>query len=678
MKTIDELCTDTLRFLAVDQIEEAHSGHPGLPLGAAPMAYVLWDRFLRHNPENPKWFDRDRFILSAGHGSALLYALLHMTGYNLSLDELKRFRQLGSKTPGHPEHNLTPGVEATTGPLGQGFAMGVGMAIAEANLAARFNRPGYEVVNHYTYAIVSDGDLMEGVSSEAASLAGRLHLGKLVYLYDDNGITIEGDTSITFTEDVGGRFESYGWQVLKVDDGNDFSALVAAIGDAREEPEHPSLVIVKTHIGFGSPKQDSAAAHGSPLGPMAAKATKDAAGWPSGEAFHVPEEAGEHMRLAIRRGEGWENRWKMTVGTYRVDYPELAAAFLEATEGRLPEGWEEALPNFGVGDGPIATRNASGIVLNALAARIPSLVGGSADLTPSNKSSIKESPGFFPGSYEGRNLHFGIREFAMGAAVNGIALHGGLIPYCATFLVFSDYARPALRLAALMQCPSIFLFTHDSIHVGEDGPTHQPIEQLMSLRLIPGLCVWRPADANETAAAWGTALKLKRPAVLVLTRQKLPVLSPGAQQISGGTARGGYTIRDAGAKKPQVVIVATGSEVHLALEARSELSAKEISARVVSMPCRELFEEAPTSYKEEILPPGVPRLVIEAGRTLGWEGYAGDGGAILGIDRFGVSAPGNIVAEHLGLTVDRAVEIAVRLVSDHPVIPPVHSTVPEP
>ena len=660
MKTVDDLCIDAIRFLSVDQIEKAASGHPGLPLGAAPMAYVLWDRFLRHNPRNPDWFNRDRFILSAGHGSALLYSLLYLSGYELPIEELKRFRQLGSLTPGHPEHGLTPGVEATTGPLGQGFAMGVGMAIAEAHLAAVYNRPDHEVIDHRTFAIVSDGDLMEGISSEAASLAGRLELGKLVYLYDDNHISIEGGTALAFTENVAGRFEALGWQVLTVEEGNDAASLVAAIGEAIGETGRPSLIRVRTHIGFGSPKQDSADAHGAPLGADAVKATREAAGWDE-KPFHVPSEVADHMELAVQRGAEWENEWNLALGLYRVDFPDECAELERRIRGELPEDWDRDLPAFSGTTGEIATRGASGTVLNAIAEKVPELMGGSADLGPSNKSVIKGSPAFLPGTYQGRNFHFGVREMAMGAAVNGMALHGGIRPYCSTFLVFSDYARPALRLAALMECPSLFIFTHDSFYVGEDGPTHQPVEQIASLRAIPNLLVFRPADANETLASWETALTLGRPACLVLTRQKLPVTPPEISRLFTDTAKGGYVLREANELPPDIVLVATGSEVSLAIEARSELSAKDVHARVVSLPCRELFEEQPDAYREKVLSSGIPRLVIEAGTTFGWEGYAGDDGAVIGLDHFGASAPANALAAQFGFTVERVVRKALDL-----------------
>jgi len=659
MSDLDKLCVNTLRFLSVDQVEAAKSGHPGMPLGAAPMAYALFDRFLKHNPAKPKWFDRDRFILSAGHGSALLYSVLHMTGYDLPLDELKRFRQWGSKTPGHPEYGHVPGVEATTGPLGQGFAMGVGMAIAEAHLAALFNRPGFQVVDHHTYAVVSDGDLMEGISSEAASLAGHLKLGKIVYLYDDNKISIEGSTELAFTENVGRRFEAYAWHVERVEDGNDLQAISEAIRTARAETDRPSLILVRTHIGYGSPKQDSADAHGAPLGPEATRTTKAEAGWPLEPPFFVPEEARAHMRQALERGAVLQKEWEALLGAYAKAHPELAATFLRTIKGELPDGWDAGILAFKASDPPVATRSASGKVINALAKTLPTLTGGSADLAPSNNTLISGSPDFSSEHREGRNLRFGVREHAMAAAVNGMALHGGVIPYGATFLIFSDYCRASLRLAALMKVPSVFVFTHDSIGVGEDGPTHQPVEQLVSLRVIPGLLVLRPADANETAEAWKLVLTLKRPAVLALTRQNLPILDPEKYPIRQGVPKGAYVLEDAEGSKPDIVLVATGSEVQLALGARAKLLEQGVKARVVSMPSWLLFGEQPEAYRKKVLPPGVPTLAVEAGSTRGWRDYADD---VLGIDHFGASAPGGEVFKQFGFTVENVVERALRLV----------------
>ncbi len=657
---LDALCVNALRFLAADAVEAARSGHPGMPLGAAPVAYVLWDRFLRHNPANPGWFNRDRFILSAGHASALLYALLHLYGYDLPLEELKRFRQWGSRTPGHPEVGLTPGVEATTGPLGQGFAMGVGMALAERFLAARYNRPGFPIVDHYTYALVSDGDLMEGISAEAAALAGHWKLGKLIYLYDDNRVTIEGSTDLAFTEDVSARFRAYGWQVLEVPDGNDLEAVAAALRLARADRTRPSLIRIRTHIGYGSPKQDSPEAHGAPLGPEALRAAKERLGWPVEPPFYVPDQVYAHTRRALERGQAWEGAWRERFEAYRKEYPDLAAELEAFWSGQLPEGWDRDLPAFDPADGSLATRAASGQVLNALARRIPVLLGGSADLAPSNKTLLKGEADQSAEHPEGRNLRFGVREHAMAAIVNGMALHGGVRPYAATFLVFSDYLRPSLRLAALMEVPSIFVFTHDSIGVGEDGPTHQPVEHLPSLRAIPGLTVIRPADANETAAAWTVALGQRGPVALILTRQGVPILPPHPE----GVARGGYVLAEAEGGDPQVVLIGTGSEVHLALEARRLLAEKGVRARVVSLPSWELFDAQPEAYRQEVLPPHLPKVAVEAAVPLGWERYVGPRGTVLGLDRFGASAPGKVLFEKFGFTPERVAEAALALIGD--------------
>ena len=658
---MDKLCVNTIRMLAVDMVEAANSGHPGMPLGAATMAYVLWDRYLKHNPANPKWADRDRFILSAGHGSALLYSLLHLTGYDLTLNDLKAFRQWESKTAGHPEYGLCPGVEATTGPLGQGFAMGVGMAAAEKHLAGRLNRPGQTIVDHYTYAIVSDGDLMEGVASEAASLAGTLGLGKLIYLYDDNKISIEGGTDLAFTEDVGGRFEAYGWQVLRVDQGDDVEAIMTAIDAARAETARPSLVMVRTHIGCGSPKQDSASAHGEPLGAEAAQATRACFGWPS-DPFHIPPEVLSHLRQARERGRQAEDQWQQTLAAYMQAHPEDGRQYAAWLKGQLPPGWREALPVFDPADKPVATRVASGQVINALAPVVGNLLGGSADLAPSTKTVIKGSGDLRgKGADCGRNVHFGVREHAMGAMVNGMALHGGLIPYGATFFVFSDFMRPALRLAALMQTKSIFVFTHDSLGVGEDGPTHQPVEHLMALRVMPGFRVVRPADANETAQAWALALTSEGPTALVLSRQNLPILDPRAYPIASGVAAGGYVLsEESGALK--VVLIATGAEVHLALAAQKALQDQGLGARVVSLPCWEVFAQQSAEYRAKVLPPACKaRLAIEAGSSLGWERWVGDGGAVVGVDRFGASAPGGKVLANYGFNLDNVVAQAKAL-----------------
>ncbi|SMC22235.1 transketolase [Desulfacinum hydrothermale DSM 13146] len=654
--TLDERCITTIRLLAVDMVEQAKSGHPGLPLGAAPMAYALWSRHLRHNPADPAWPNRDRFILSAGHGSALLYALLHLTGYDLSLDELKNFRQWGSKTPGHPEFGLTPGVECTTGPLGQGFAMGVGMAIAERWLAARFNRPDFPVIDHYTYALVSDGDLMEGVACEAASLAGHLKLGKLIYLYDDNRITIEGNTSLAFTEDVAKRFESYGWHIQRVEDGNDVEAVSRAIENAQAETQRPSLILVRTVIGYGSPKQDSPSCHGEPLGPDATRETKACFGWPADAAFHVPDDVRQSMGRAVEAGKREQEAWHKLLEGYRQAYPQEAALLDAYLSGTLPSGWTDALPDFDPAEGALATRAASGKVLNALAPVVTNLMGGSADLAPSNKTMIADGGD--------RNLHFGVREHAMGAILNGMALHGGVRPYGGTFLVFADYMRPAIRLAALMGTRVIYIFTHDSIGVGEDGPTHQPIEQLASLRVIPNLTVLRPADAKETAAAWKRALESDGPVALALTRQKVPVLSAPMDRIQQGVEKGAYVVAESDSA-PRLILMATGSEVHLALAAREILETeKGVPTRVVSMPSWELFAAQPQAYRDSVLPPQIrARVAVEAGTSLGWHQWVGDAGAVMGIDRFGASAPGGEVMNRLGLTVENVVDTALRVLN---------------
>lgn len=661
MNHTDQTCVNTLRFLAVDAVEQAKSGHPGLPLGAAPMAYVLWDRFLKFNPVRPRWADRDRFVLSAGHGSALLYALLHSYGYDLPLTEVKRFRQWESRTPGHPEFGVTAGVEATTGPLGQGFAMGVGMAVAEKHLAAVYNKPGFPVVDHFTYGIVSDGDLMEGVCAEAASLAATLGLGKLIYLYDDNHISIEGNTEIAFTENVRLRFQAYGWQVITVPDGNDTYLIEEAIRLAQEDKERPSLISVRTQIGFGSPKQGSAAAHGEPLGADAAAATRQTLGWPPDVRFHMPEEAAVHFRKAAERGQAAEENWLRTFAEYQAKYPAEALAFHNAMEGILPSGWADKAVAFPAG--AMATRESSGKVMNQIAASVPMLIGGSADLAPSTKTLLDNQGDFSAVNPAGRNLHFGIREHAMGAMVNGMALHGGLIPFGATFFVFADYMRPALRLAALMQTHSIFVFTHDSIGVGEDGPTHQPIEQLASLRAIPGLTVLRPAEANETRAAWKLAVERKKPVALVLTRQKLATIEESESGAADGVAYGAYIIQEAEQKKPQLILLATGSEVEVSIRAAILLEQKGIRVRVVSMPSWELFEEQSEPYRLGVLPPGVPVLSVEAGITQGWARYTGARGASLGIDHFGSSGPGPTVMEKFGFTPENVAARAMALLS---------------
>jgi transketolase len=677
---LDDLCINTIRFLAVDAVQKANSGHPGMPMGAAPMAYVLWTRYLRHNPVNPGWFDRDRFVLSAGHGSMLLYALLHLTGYDLPLAEIERFRQWGSKTPGHPERGVTPGIETTTGPLGQGFGNAVGMAIAEAYLAARYNRPGSAVIDHFTYCLAGDGDLMEGVASEAASLAGHLRLGKLVCLYDDNRISLAASTDLSFTEDRAGRFAAYGWHVQTVDDGNDRAAIHAALEAARAETVRPSLICVRTHIGYGSPhKQDSFEAHGSPLGKEEVQLTKERLGWPLEPPFYLPEEALRHFRLALDAGETAEAAWNQRFAAYSREFPELAAELGQVMAGELPVGWEAEIPRFPPDPKGIATRVAGGKVMNAIAPRIPQLIGGSADLDPSTYTALKglgdfQSPAFSPADrqgavggewgYSGRNIHFGVREHGMGAIVNGMAAHGGTIPFCATFFTFSDYLRPSLRLAALMGLHVIHVFTHDSIALGEDGPTHQSVEHLAALRAIPGLVLIRPGDANETAVAWQVALETKnRPVALVLSRQNLPVLDRGSLAPAEDLRRGGYVLADTAGETPDLLLVATGSELFLAVAAREKLAEKNVRARVVSLPSWELFEEQPREYRDAVLPPKVTkRLAIEAGSPQGWHRYVGMDGAIIGVERFGASAPGEVVLAEYGFTVENVCERALALV----------------
>ncbi len=677
---LDELCINTIRFLSVDAIERARSGHPGMPLGAAPMAYVLWTRFLKHNPSDPGWFDRDRFILSAGHGSMLLYSLLHLTGYALPLDQVRQFRQWGSLAPGHPERGVVPGVEVTTGPLGQGFANGVGMAVAEAYLAARYNRPGFNVIDHFTYGIVSDGDLMEGIASEAASLAGRLGLGKLIYLYDSNRVTLASSTDVTFTENTAKRFDAYGWHTQTVKDGNDLRAIHNAMSRARKEADRPSLIVVNTHIGYGSPhKQDSFESHGSPLGADEVKLTKQRLGWPVEPAFYVPEEAGIHLRSAVDRGGAKERAWESLLEEYAAAFPEPARELAMIMKGGLPEGWDMDIPSFPPDPKGAATRVTSGKIIDILANRLPGLIGGSCDLNPSTHTVLKGkgdfgNPKLAPvdgqgtvgaaWSFGGRNVHFGVREHAMGAMLNGMAAHGGILPFGSTFLIFSDYIRPSIRLAALTGLKVIYVFTHDSIGVGEDGPTHQPIEQLASLRAIPGLTVIRPCDANETAQAWRVAIETRdRPVALVLSRQSLPVITPPHTGDDGGLGKGAYILSDAENGRPDIILIATGSEVGLAVRARETLQARGVHARVVSMPSWDLFERQTAAYKDLVLPPGVrARLTIEAGSTQGWLRFAGEKGGSLGIDRFGASAPGDILMREYGFTVDNVCARAVEIV----------------
>jgi transketolase len=661
---VDDLCVNTIRVLSAECVEKANSGHPGLPMGAAPMAYVLWTKFLKHSPHHPAWFNRDRFVLSAGHGSMLLYSLLHLTGYDLPLSELLNFRQWESKTPGHPEYGLTPGAETTTGPLGQGFANGVGMAIAERFLAATFNRPGYEVINHFTYAIVSDGDLMEGISHEAASLAGHLGLGKLIYLYDDNHISIEGSTDLAFTEKRTARFEAYGWHVQQVEDGNDLDAIEKAVVSAQKETRKPSLIAVRTHIGYGSPnKQDKASAHGEPLGKEELKLTKQKLGWPLEPEFFIPEEALKIFRTAVEQGKSEEARWVSLLDGYRKAFPDPAGELDRWIKGALPEGWEKDLPIFPADPKGSATRAASGNVLNALAKRIKNLVGGSADLAPSNQTLIKGEGDFQAEHFGQRNLRFGVREHGMGGILNGMALHGGLIPYGGTFLIFSDYMRPAIRLAALMHLKVIYVFTHDSIGLGEDGPTHQPVEQLAALRAIPNLTVLRPCDASETAEAWRFALHHKNgPVALVLTRQGVPVLDRSVFAPPAGLQRGAYVLANPPKATPDLLLIASGSEVHIAIEAAARLERKGISSRLVSMPSWELFDMQSESYRRDVLPPEIKaRIAIEAGRTHGWWRYVGERGDVVGLDHFGASAPYKILYEKFGITADRVVEKALKL-----------------
>lgn len=657
---LDDLSINTVRFLAVDMVQQADSGHPGLPMGAASMAYVLWDRLLRFDPVDPTWPDRDRFVLSAGHGCALLYALLHLTGYDLPVSELRRFRQWGSRTPGHPEFGLTPGVEASTGPLGQGIGNAVGMAIAEESLAATFNRPGHAIVDHHTYVLCSDGDLMEGVSSEAASLAGHLGLGKLIVLYDDNHISIEGSTDLAFTEDRAARFVAYGWHVQRVAEGNDVEEIASALGVARAVSDRPSLIAVRTHIGYGSPhKHDDASAHGEPLGVDEARLTKEALAWPPGSTFHVPDEARTRFREAGARGGLARGEWSARFEAYRAEYPEEAAEFERRMRGELPIGWDVDIPVFSAGDGGIATRDASGRIMNALAGRVPELMGGSADLAPSTKTWLSGFPAFSAADPSGRNLHFGVREHAMGAIVNGMAYHGGFVPFGSTFLIFSDYMRPPIRLAALSGLHVVFVFSHDSVGLGEDGPTHQSVEQLAGLRVIPDVLVIRPADANETAAAWKIALQeCRRPVLLALSRQKLKVLDPSDHpQLTDGVRRGAYVLADVDGGRPDAIVVATGSEVQLALGARMALAVEGVGVRVVSMPCIELFAEQSPEYRESVLPAGVPVVSVEAGTGVGWNGYLGGGvAASVSIDQFGASAPGDQVMRELGMTIDAVVE----------------------
>src|SRR5687767_13474119 len=661
---LDKLCIDAIRVLSMDAVQKADSGHPGTPMALAPLAYVLWTRHLRFNPANPGWMDRDRFVLSAGHASMLLYSVLYLTGYDLSLEDLKQFRQWESRTPGHPEFGYTPGVETTTGPLGQGVGNSVGMAIAEAQLATLFNRPGHDVIDHRTYFIASDGDMMEGISHEAASYAGHLRLGKLIGFYDDNHITIEGSTDLTYSDDAYSRFDSYGWHVQRVADVNDLDAIDAAIEEARAETQRPSLIICRTHIGFGSPnKHDTAEAHGSPLGDKEIELTKTNLGYPSMEPFHVDPDALAHWRAAGERGTAFRAGWDRRRMAFAKADAAASAELDRRLAGDLPDGWEDAIPVFTAKDGNVASRAASGVVLNAIAGKIPELLGGSADLASSTNTIIKKEGSISATNPGGRNFHFGIREHGMGAVMNGMALHGGLRPYGATFLIFSDYMRPALRLAALMEQPTIYVFTHDSIGLGEDGPTHQPIEQLSTLRAIPNFTLIRPADASETAEAWRAAIKHRSgPVALVLTRQKLGFIDRGKHADARLLSRGAYVLKDASGGNPQVVLVASGSEVALIIEAQEKLEANGIRARAVSMPSHELFAAQDAAYRAGIFPSGVPRVAVEAGHPMSWHRWIGDNGVILGLERFGASAPYARLYEELGLTVDKIVAAAESLI----------------
>ncbi|MGG6431841.1 transketolase [Anoxybacillus sp. D401a] len=655
--SIEQLSIAAIRTLSIDAIEKANSGHPGMPMGAAPMAYTLWTKFMNHNPRNPKWFNRDRFVLSAGHGSMLLYSLLHLSGYDVTMEDIKQFRQWGSKTPGHPEYGHTPGVEATTGPLGQGIAMAVGMAMAERHLAATYNKDKFEIINHFTYAICGDGDLMEGVSAEAASLAGHLKLGRLIVLYDSNDISLDGELNLSFSESVEQRFKAYGWQYIRVEDGNNIEEIAQAIAEAQKDLERPTLIEVKTTIGYGSPnKAGTADVHGAPLGKDEIKLTKEAYNWTFEEDFYVPNEVYAHFEKVVKEaGEKKEAEWNALFAEYENAHPDLARQLRMAIDGKLPEGWEKALPVYEEGKS-LATRASSGEVLNAIAKVVPQFLGGSADLAGSNKTLIKGAGDFLPGSYEGRNIWFGVREFAMGAALNGMALHGGVKVYGGTFFVFSDYLRPAIRLAALMGLPVTYVFTHDSIAVGEDGPTHEPIEQLASLRAMPNVCVIRPADANETAAAWRLAVEsTDRPTALVLTRQNLPTLATTAERAYEGVKKGAYVVSEAKGEV-QALLLASGSEVSLAVEAQKVLANEGIHVSVVSMPSWDRFEAQPAEYKESVIPKRVKkRLAIEMGASLGWERYTGDEGDILAIDRFGASAPGEKIMQEYGFTVENVV-----------------------
>jgi transketolase len=662
-QSLEQLCIDTVRTLSMDAVQRANSGHPGTPMALAPLAYLLFTRHLRHNPANPLWMDRDRFVLSAGHASMLLYSVLYLSGYDLSLDDLKRFRQWDSRTPGHPEHGVTPGVETTTGPLGQGVGNAVGFAVAEAHLAAVFNGGGHRPVDHHTFFIASDGDMMEGVSHEAASLAGHLRLGKLIGFYDDNHITIEGDTALAFGEDVGARYEAYGWQVQHVADGNDLEALDGAIHAAKADTDRPSLVVVRTHIAFGSPnKVDTAEAHGSPLGEDEIRLTKQALGWPSTEPFFVPDDALAEWRKCRDRGASLEAEWRRRYEAFQAAQPGRAKELERRYRGELPAGWDADVPSFPAGKS-VATRSASEKVLNAIAPRLPELMGGAGDLAPSTKTLMKEAGDFEAGHYAGRNMHFGVREHGMGTVLNGMALHGGILPYGATFLIFSDYMRPPIRLAAVMERQVVYVFTHDSIGLGEDGPTHQPVEMLALLRAIPHLTVLRPADANETAEAWRVAIGHRHgPVAIALSRQNLAVFDRSKLGAASGVARGAYILSEAEGSQPEVILLASGSEVEIVLTAQEKLTARELAARVVSVPSLELFAREPESYRDEVLPPGVRRRVaVEAAHPMPWYRWVGDQGEVIGLTRFGASAPYERIYRELGLTPDAVVARVERL-----------------
>ncbi|MGJ7920958.1 transketolase [Neobacillus sp. LXY-4] len=665
---IDSLSINSIRTLSIDAIEKANSGHPGMPMGAAPMAYTLWTRFMNHNPKNPNWINRDRFVLSAGHGSALLYSLLHLSGYGLSIEDLKNFRQWGSKTPGHPEFGHTPGVDATSGPLGQGIAMAVGIAMAERHLAAQYNKDNFNVIDHYTYSICGDGDLMEGVSAEAASLAAHLQLGRMIVLYDSNDISLDGELNKSFSESVEGRFKAYGWQYLRVEDGNDLAAIAQAIETAKQDLTHPTLIEVKTVIGYGSPnKSGKSDVHGSPLGANELKLTKEAYQWDFEEDFHVPADVYSHFnQLVVENGVNKEKEWNDLFAQYKAAYPELAVQFEQGAKGELPEGWDKDIPVYQEGKS-LASRASSGEVLNAIAKNVPYFFGGSADLAGSNKTTIKGAGDYSRNSYEGRNIWFGVREFAMGAALNGMALHSGLKVFGGTFFVFSDYVKPAIRLSALMGLPVTYVFTHDSIAVGEDGPTHEPIEQLAGLRAMPGLSVVRPADGNETAAAWKLALESRSvPTALVLTRQDLPTIKGTAENAYEGVSKGAYVVSPSGKETADALILAAGSEVGLAIEAQKALASEGIDVAVVSMPSWDRFEAQSKEYKESVLPKNVKkRLGIEMGSSLGWHKYTGDEGEVLAIDQFGASAPGEKIMQEYGFTTENVVAIVKALVANN-------------